>query len=816
MALVLTEEAELLSQQTNVSINIILEIDGFTDTHIFGAVEIRENLMFDEDDVVFDGTYSFDGGKPHDQSKAYISLGETTNNITQQISIDKGVESIKSFTVSLVDLNDELTELFMPGNIVPDILGRKAKVYLNMVGSEHPNDSVQIMEGVIGTAVFKPGLCNLTIDHSSQLKRQDLFAQATTLLNGSINNSVTTINCDDTSDFLTATDVYTTYIRIDDEIMQYTSHTDTSFTAVRGQLGTANVEHDDDAEILSVYRLQGDPITLALKLMLSGGGYGMSSTAETFVALTGDLTVANGIHFSGELDLENDYGLTAGDSVTVAGSTSNNGTYTIDSFGKSSYGSYIVITGGTLTTETEATATVSFKSQYDTLPDGCGCGMTPDQVDIAGHLYWLDLFSGSFPDMDFYLDETVDFNEFLQQELYRPVGLYGVPGKRSSVKMTIPPLADLYMKTLDESNVKNPNNIAIKRSITKYFYNSIVYKFDTSSLDDDKFLAGIIVINADSGERIGYGNVSQPNKPFKVESRGLRQSTAVNSLLNIQAKRFLDRYKFAAEHLDIECFFSTGFVVEVGDVIAVEGLSITDTEKGSRDFGPRLFEVMNKSLSLSSGNVKLSLLSTSYGVDGRWGVISPSSKVDSGATTTNIPLTSSFGFSKKEREKWLQHINQNVLVHDDTWTFAEEVTFTGFLPSAENTMIVSPALSSPPSSGYIVDIPNYDVTTTPVENQILYKTLYCYSQPSLAVDSAIDTISFNVSSTHAAFIKPDSIIEIADSTWTTVGEAVVSSITSDGGTEIVTLKKALSFTPAAGYEIQLVSWLDGGRPYRIL
>ena len=86
----------------------------------------------------------------------------------------------------------------------------------------------------------------------------------------------------------------------------------------------------------------------------------------------------------------------------------------------------------------------------------------------------------------------------------------------------------------------------------------------------------------------------------------------------------------------------------------------------------------------------------------------------------------------------------------------------------------------------------------------------------MAVDSAIDTISFNVSSTHAAFIKPDSIIEIADSTWTTVGEAVVSSITSDGGTEIVTLKKALSFTPAAGYEIQLVSWLDGGRPYRIL
>ena len=108
MSLVLTETAELLSQQTNVSINIILEIDGFTDTHLFGAVDITEDLMFDEDGVVFDGTYSFGGGKVDERSKAYISLAETTNNITQQISIDKGVESIKSFTVSLVDLDCNL------------------------------------------------------------------------------------------------------------------------------------------------------------------------------------------------------------------------------------------------------------------------------------------------------------------------------------------------------------------------------------------------------------------------------------------------------------------------------------------------------------------------------------------------------------------------------------------------------------------------------------------------------------------------------------------------------------------------------------
>jgi hypothetical protein len=72
--LILTEEAELLASQTNVSINIIVEIDGFTDTHIFGAVGIEQDLMFDMNGVLFDGTYSFDGGVPHPQSKPYISL----------------------------------------------------------------------------------------------------------------------------------------------------------------------------------------------------------------------------------------------------------------------------------------------------------------------------------------------------------------------------------------------------------------------------------------------------------------------------------------------------------------------------------------------------------------------------------------------------------------------------------------------------------------------------------------------------------------------------------------------------------------------
>ena len=237
--------------------------------------------------------------------------------------------------------------------------------------------------------------------------------------------------------------------------------------------------------------------------------------------------------------------------------------------------------------------------------------------------------------------------------------------------------------------------------------------------------------------------------------------------------------------------------------------------KGTRDFGPRLFEVTNKSLSITNGNVKLSLLSTAYGVDGRWGVISPASKIDTGATTTNLPLKQSYGWSKEEYEKWNEHIGEKVLVHDNTWTFSAEVTFTGWLGSDENTMVVNPALGSTPSEDWIIDIPNYDTSSS--DEQKMYKTLYCFSQPSLSIASVSSASKFTVTAAHSAYIKVDSIIEIHDATYTNVGEAVVKSITSTGGaTEEVELKSALSFTPVSGYGIQLNTWLDNGKPYRIL
>ena len=804
MPLILTDTAKALSEQTNIKVNIILEIDGFTQK--FGTLDIDKELNFDMDGINFDSTYLFDGSIVDENSKPYITLDGTTRSITSQLNIDKGIEAVRSFTINLLDKDGELSEAFTPGNVVPDLLGQKAQVYLNFKGSDHPVDSLLIMEGVVGQYTFSgKGTVRVTIDHASQLKRQEIFMPHATELNGALANTETsTIAVNDTSEFITPTSEFLTYVRIEDEIIRYTGKSSTHLTGIsRAQLDTVSPSsHDDDAEVTSFYRLQGNAVDLALKIMLSGGGYGLSKSSTAFGILTDSLTVANSILFESK-DIEEELGLIIGDHVQITGSSSNNVTTTIKSFGKiDNLRSYIVV-NATLTNEDEQTATVKFKSQYDTLPQGAG--LLPSQLDVPGHRSFFDLFSGNFADMDFFIDEEIKVDEFVNKQLYRPTNLYSVPGNRPSVKMTIPPLSDIYTKTLNTSNVVSPNNINISRSVNKYHYNTVLYKYDPLATDLDKFMTGKVVLNNDSLTRIGAGK-----KVLKIESQGLRRSTITNQIIDINARRFLDRYKFAAEFFSIETFFSN-IDIECGDVVIVEGLNIYDSENGNRDFGPRTFEVINKSVSIGNAKIKLDLLSTAFGLDGRFGVVSPSSKVGAGATTTNIPLKSSYGFIRQENEKWQAHIGASVNVHSVDWSYNETSIITGFDSTQENNILLSPALSSAPLEDYIVDIGPYDSTDS--DALTLMKDMYIFVDPSLTITGVTSSSIFTVSSFDAAKLFAGSIIEVHNSSYTNASEGKVKSVV---GTT-VTLESALTFTPSTNDGIQLVGFVeDKGKPYRII
>ena len=813
MPIILTETARLLSQQTNIETNIILEIDGFP--YKFGVIDIEKDLSFDSDGVNFDSTHLFDTNMVDEQSRSYISLDGTSKNITSQLNIDKGIEAVRSFNIELLDKDDLLSEIFTPGHTVTDLLGQKAKVYLNFKGSDHPRDSLLIIEGIVGQYSFtNKGTCKLSVDHAAQLKRQELFVPAATELAAEITTTgLGSIEVTDFDDFIqTNGGGFTRYLRINDEIMKVLDMTTTGdgkkliSVDERGSFNTTAVTHSNDSEVTSFYRLQGNAIELALKILLSGGGYALQKTSTAFNQLTDSLFVQDSILIDSE-DIETEYGLVIGDLIQISASDNNNIATTIKGFGKIDETRSYITVNNTLTTDIDQTATVKFKSQYDLLPEGAG--LLPTQLDVSGHLDLLNTFAGNFADMDFYLDEEIKVDEFINEQLYRPTNCYSVPGNRPSVKMTIPPLTDINTKTLDANNVVNPNAIKVNRSINRYHYNTIVYKYDSSPLDLDKYLTGKIFLNQESLDRIRAGK-----KVFKIESDGFRRNTLTSQILSINAKRFLDRYKFASEFLSIECFFSD-ITIECGDTVILQGNNIYDSEKGTRDFGPKVFEVINKTVSIGQAKIKLDLLGTSFGLDGRFGVVSPASKVASGATKTKIPLKQSFGFNDQENKKWQDHIGATIRVHSNDWSYDETTVIRGFEAGEENTMLVD-ALSVAPSEDDICDTTSYP--TVDNDQHTLIKDMYVFVDPTVPIASVADAKTFTVVASDASKIFAGSFVEVVKSDYSATSEGKVASITSTGGsTEIVTLESDLSFTPASADRVQLIGFSDdNGKPYRIL
>jgi len=762
-------------------------------------------------------------GKKQCCGRSFISLKGTTNNITQQLEVDKGgVGSIQKFNIVLVDKNQELTKLFQPGNVVPDLLSLEANVYLNFEGGAHPEDSIRIFNGIVGGQQASPGRWRILIDHPETLKRQDLYEQINTNLDGAIDASVTTIVVNLATGYIEPGDVQRSFLLIDEEIIEYTTITlaTNTFTGItRGALGTTAAAHDDDAQVQSFYTLSGGALDLALKIMLSTSGeFSIDNPVTRFVKVTNTLTVANGILLAPRI--KEDLGLELGDLVTITGASNGANNVTaavIAQFQIIPSGTVVTLTGVSLVEEIDSSAVASFKSQFDLLPEGCG--MKPSQVDVAQHIRLRDFFATALPDYLLYIKDTISTaKEFLVDEVYKPQGFYQVPRKgRASVNITQPPLVLEELIEITDENVLKASQNSMDRQLNKNFFNNVVYAFDIDELED-KFRAGTLVFSERSRARIP--NVG--NKTLKIESRGLRDDAATRNFIENQSRRFSDRYQFAAESIRVKVNYKTGFNIEISDVVLFgnSGLQIPDINNGTRDFEPRLMEVINKSINLKGGPtpVTLTLLDTGFGIDGRFFVISPNSFIASGATTTNIPLKASFGTTAFEVEgaKWVNFVGQQIRVRNQGYTFDETVRFIQFLPGAPSTLVVSPALSSPPPEDFLVDLPDYADS----ELQQKMKTIHGFIDPVVTVVSGISTTSFTVSLANSllffvdAFIRVHSVDFTDNSTPGTVDDdAQVVSV--DTGTGIIVVTKDLGFTPVAGNIVDLIGFAeDDGLPYR--
>lgn len=808
----ITERAKDVISQKVLVPHLVVVIDGYP-INLTTAVlsEIAkyggEDLYYGKPGLVYGGSV-----RTKDQSDL-ISLDGTTTQITQQLMQDDGAaSSTTQVTVALVNKDGIFNDLARPvGN--NDIISKKATVYLGAEGMSFPDDYIRIFVGNVTDIQTPPGMVKLKISHPENQKRAELFQKIQTELVGDITNSDTTIDVISTEGMLLPADIFETYVRIGDEIIRYTGLTDTSLTGcTRAQLNTLAAAHEDGDSVDTFYVLgdataDSNAITMALKVLLSGAGEWVTDAKIESFGMSPEPATQNSIFFRGR-KLEGYENIKAGDKITTTGASNpaNNLTNATVTTIIDEYDGTRILVAETLVPEMVSpvdSASASFKSQFDTLPDGLA--MTPDQVDIAEFLLTATLFSSSMPVYRIYLKDTISGKDLLNREILFPAACYSLPRKgQVSVGKTKPPIADYQTQILNETTVLNAKDLQIERSSLQDFYNAVVYQFEEDSIED-KFLAGRVTLSAASNNRIKVGN-----KPYKVISKGLRKQGDTEVIIQNNAQRILDRFQYGAEVIKgIKVSFSVGWSVEVGDTVIVEGLQLFDSKTGNNFLSPRIMEVTNRAFNFRQGIITLDLTDTAFAVDGRYGTLSPSSKVGVGSTSTEIMIVKSFGTTdlERERDKWASYVGLKVQIHSPDWTSEGIATFLGFSPANDNMMLLSPGLGFVPSENDIIDIAPYD------DAGALYKALHCFANPhTLVLGPVVDQTQFHSDSPSVFFEGAIVVMHNADWSQTSKEVKVVDVVGS-----LVTVDTPLGYLPNIGDQVELIGFIsDAGLPYRIL
>lgn len=712
MTLELSDRARRKLEQINIEPTYAFCIDGVD--YCFTAVAIQKLVRFD-DGLNFDtDIWNFDGFIDIEGQKTYVSLENSTKTIRQQLEPDKGsVSSVSSITVRLIDVNNEVTNLISPTQVLDDPMGTSASLYIGFKDTAFPQDYIKIFRGPIVDIVAGPSYVDLTINHPDEKKRLRLLEKFETSLNGAINSSTTSITLDSTDGLIEPSDSLRSFIKIDNEFIEYTGISGTSLTGVvRGALTSFNplviaASHDDNASVESFYLLEDSAIDLALKIMLSDGVNGdwIDGVEATHFNQTDEGPTSNAIFIQG-VNISNEYGLVAGDFVSTIGASEVANQLTneeIVAIIETTDGSYIEV-GASLTTETDTSATLSFKSQFATLP--FGVGMTPQDVDVQRHIEIEETFLAGF-DLRFYIKETIEnAKEFIEQQIYSPAAMYSLPrGTKSSVGIHIAPFPFANIQTLDKTNIKDPSKLKLRRSFSKNFFNNVVFQIDEDLLED-KFNSRVVTLNAQAISDL------KRRKDFTIEAKGMRSDLQAVSLATTSGTRLLDRYKRGAEFLEsVDVFFGDGVTLEAGDIVIFDptDLSVASTSDGTRNKRAKFFEVSNKQLDLS-GSSRVDLIDTNFDGSQRYALFSPASLVDFG-TTTSIVIKQSFSapFGVNEWRKWRDFVGADVQVRSPDFS---DVGVTKISAINGNTISFSTALSFSPSSDYVLEFAPYDQQTS--------------------------------------------------------------------------------------------------------
>lgn len=609
-----------------------------------------------------------------------------------------------------------------------------------------------------------------------------------------------------------------------DMLITYSAFGDQFINVIRGVSptgingNTTPEAHDVGATVDAYVMLTGNIMDLSLKIMMSGwqGPY-VTGQAVNGLVTTGDPsqpTILNCITLPINTDAIRDLGISVGDFITTSGSIigGNNVVANVigftDILGQSNRGILMDIN---YTAENPTAAVIALRSQYDVYPDSCGCQLPGWEVDVAQFLYLKNSFlSQDGYDFQILINSDSPGKTFIENQLLLPVGAYSLTRQgRISVGLTKPPIADQRTQVLSVANVINPQNIQVQRGVNnRKFFNEVDWSFDYG--DDGNAASLRDTLNSDSLNAIGISSI------LPIDSQGARTSLGFLDIVEQREAWLFNRYARASVLINLDTTIGVGNQIEVGDIVIVSDngqLQIPNFATGVRNLGTQLFEVINRNLNLANGVCSLQIEGgTGAQSTDRYATISPSSYIASAATTSEIIIVESFGNISTEQKKWSQYVGLNVRVHDKKFTRVGTTTFFGFDPTDNHGMLLSPPLAFAPSPGDIVDICQYPNDTSAL-NQALYKLIHCFIDDSVPIVSGVSHYAFYLSASDAGQMQVSFPILVHDVNY--INESPETVIASVNG-RLITVESDLGFTPNSTMTGELIGFLDGGQPYRLV
>ena len=810
MSFKISETLTSLKDQINKEPMIVLEIEN--SKYLYGTAPILVKARWDDPRIKWDNEegVTWDGFIEKDNSKPYIMTkgSKTTKSFSSQLIVEKGgAGSIPPMEIELVDYRGEVAE-DLSFNSIGDPLGNKATVWTGLQGGSFPEDFFKLTSGYIDDIIYNAGSIVVSTILSTNLVRQSSFEQYQGETTIAIDSLVTTIPVLTSGLLLDSQDTFTSYIRIDDEIMEVLSFTPTAIEVQRGTLGTIASAHDEETEILSNHYLAGHPIDLALKLLHSKSGNEYKDQSINISALNrvNNTTVIDGAIIVDDLDIEATLGLVPGDLIDLVG-TSFDGIKVVTGFGTLITGKSYILVNDTMGEETSLVTSLRTKSQFNVLPDGVGLDI--DFVDTEAFLDVKDLYSSNFIDYDLPLLSTIEnTRDWIIDNVFRPQGIYILARKaKTSCKYTAPPFSAEQIPTLNSDTTHKMGGVVMQRSTHKYLYNSILYRYNQGTLEE-KFFAKNLLISADSLNRIPVGR-----QRLEINAIGLDNSPTNIQVIERTSVQILNRFKFGPRYIkNIRPLYSVGMTLELGDIVFFGGedTKLVNLETGARDNPIAQYEIVGKNQDLIAGDVILTLLETGFGIDGVFGVFSPSSFLATGSDTTRILLNELWDSSQfeEERDKWTRWIGLKIRVRSEDYSYDETTTITALDPATINGLLIE-ELPSAPLEGYTVELAKYEEYTEE-ELELMAKLTYTFTMPSSLITGVTDDKTFDVADISNIFIGMEVNVHAGD--YSTDSELrIIDDIVGN----TITLESDLDFTPTIGERLEVYAYSDA-KGYRYL